>query len=92
MTIVDLILELISNNNSTIKTWSERFQNNGLSYLASQIREILLFLSGDDLINLIKSILNKEEIDQLSEKYVNALEFLAIEINKQKKKKKTFLY
>ena len=90
MQMIDDFLQVLTNNERIIKKWGERKKSNNKSQLKTKIKRILLYLSGNDFISLIGDILNKEEADLISLRYVNALEGLAVEINKQKKTKKHY--
>jgi hypothetical protein len=77
----------IINNDNEIQ-WSRRRQNTGNFYnVKNKIRTILNKLSGNEIVNMLKDLLNKEELHSLASKYVNVLSEYSTHINENIKMK-----
>lgn len=71
----NLIKRLSHENVQPFKKWSLRHEKS--TQIRKEIRELLIVLSGNDLISMISSILTKEEIESLNLKHVECLKKLS---------------
>lgn len=82
--LITILTKYIADNNLRSMTkWSLRNVGNsnprysGYKLLVSQIRDLLNLLSGDDILGMLKSILEKDELNKLApDKYINSFKNL----------------
>jgi len=72
--------------------WSRRKDNGQKNQLILKIRRILNLLSGNEMLHLLRDLIQKEERKFISKEYFNALKNLSEPINKIKKKNQHFFY
>jgi len=70
--------------------WSRRKENGQRNQLILKIRRILNLLSGNEMLHLLRDLIQKEERKFISKEYFNALKNLSEPINKIKKKNQHF--
>jgi hypothetical protein len=76
------ILRVLNNQYNAGKNWSQRNKTSSkFKILIRKIKNFLNFMSGYDLLNMIKDLLSEEEIMNISQKYVSALNGLANTVN-----------
>lgn len=90
------VLRILNVNYHPATKWSNRQVNSRRTYtLMKRIRRFLKSVSGDDIVALLIDVLNKEEKEQLSLKYIDALKNLSNSVNNTsivKQKKNIILY
>jgi hypothetical protein len=76
------ILRVLNNQYNAGKNWSQRNKTSSkFKILIRKIKNFLNLMSGYDLLNMIKDLLSEEEIMNISQKYVSALNGLANTVN-----------
>ena len=86
-----MITDIFNHRYTPAMRWSERNKNgSGFNNLVTNIRSILQLLSGNEIINLLKDVIRKNEMKEIAEKYYKGLIGLSIPINKVKPKNKHF--
>jgi hypothetical protein len=68
--------KILKQNFNQMKQWSE-YTGNYKIYQKDKIRKILSIISGNDMINMLKYILNEDEKDQISENLIKSIKNLS---------------
>jgi hypothetical protein len=77
-----LITKILNNHFTPAKRWSaRRTHSSKFLKLKNKIRYLLSLLSGNEIVNMLKSVLNKEELYDISEIFVDSLKGIAKNVN-----------
>ncbi len=76
-----LVTKILNNRYTPAKRWSTRRNASSFLQLKLKIRNILNLLSGNDIINMLKSVLNREELYEISKIFVDSLKRIAENVN-----------
>lgn len=82
-----LITKILNNRYTPAKRWSNRKYSTGLVNLKKKIRNILSLLSGNEIVNMIIDVLTKNELRDISHRFVDSLKGIAKTFNNNVKSK-----
>jgi hypothetical protein len=66
-------INILNQRYESAKKWSDRIKTTNFYILIRKIRSLFDSISGNDVINMIYNVLNKQELTLLSKRYIDGL-------------------